>query len=290
MGLSEVVNVKEINVMLYGGFDKKSRNRAEIVMCDKCDNCSFYKNKKCLNVASFANRCAFGRVNKVTGYTQRAKARDVFDARYKSDELYGALKEPRDWRVGLIDNVVVFNLTYAICDKKYFNAFEHKWEELEKYRVRENGMFSTGTYSYIPLNDLTSELLDMILSYRPMTLLDNCEIKNYQCKIVPNILFELSRLLPDVYKKLLIDYPKFEEISPNFVGKTAQIKSLMDGIVLKTDKGIFIKNGNYLVSDCWKSAFLPFDNKEAEIKIMITDNMTYKITDNSQVDENTVFV
>ena len=282
--------MKKINVMLYGGFDKKSRNRAEIVMCDKCDNCSFYKNKKCLNVASFANRCAFGRVNKVTGYTQRAKARYEFDLKYKSDELYGALKEPRDWRVGLIDNVVVFNLTYAICDKKYFNAFEHKWEELEKYRVRENGMFSTGTYSYIPLNDLTSELLEMVLSYRPMTVFDNCVIKKYPCEIVPNILLELSRLLPDVYKKLLIDYPKFKDISPNFIGKTAQIKSLANGTVLKTDKGVFTKTGDYLVSDCWQSSFLPFDAKQAEVRIPITDNMTYKITDNSQVDENTVFV
>ena len=282
--------MKKICVMLYGGFDKKNRNRAEIVMCDKCDNCSFYKKKQCLNVASFAKRCAFGYVNKVTGYTQRAKARYEFDLKYKSDELYGALKEPRDWRVGLIDNIVVFNLTYAICDKKYFDPWEHKWEELEKYRVRENGMFSIGTYSYIPLNDLTSELLEMILSYRPMTILDNCEIKKYQNEIVPNILLELSRLLPDVYKKLLIDYPKFKDISPNFIGKTAQIKSLADGTILKTDKDVFIKTGDYLVSDSWCSYFLPFEAKKAEVRIPITDDMVCKITDNLQVDENTVFV
>ena len=281
--------MKKINVMLYGGFDKKTKNKAEIVMCDKCDNCSFYKKKQCLNVTQFLSHgCKFGTVNRVTGYTQRAQKRYTFDSQYKNDECYGALKHPNDWRVGLIDDVVIFNLTFAICDKKRWNSWNHEWEELEEYNVRECG-FSTGTYSYIPLNDLTSEVLKKILTYIPRTMFGNDEIKDYRIKIVPNILFELSKLLPDVYEKLINNYPEFKEIVPNFVGKKAQIKSLADGIVLKDDRGTFIKDGDYLVSDCWSSAFLPFGSKKAEIKIIITDDMTYEITNNSQVDENTVF-
>lgn len=281
--------MKKINVMLYGGFDKKTKNRAEIVMCDKCDNCSFYKKNQCLNVTQgFTYGCKFGRIDKVSGYTQRAQKRYTFDSKYKSDECYGKLKHPNDWRVGLIDDIVVFNLTFAICDKKYWNSWKHEWEDLEEYRVRETG-FGIGTYSYIPLSELTTEVLYRILKYKPMTMFDYKEIKDYQNKIVPNILFELSKLLPDIYAKLIDEYPEFKDVTPNFMGKKALISSLADGIALK-DRGTFIKQGDYLVSDCWNSAFLPFGSNSAEVKIKITDSMKCEITDNSQVDENTVFV
>ncbi len=281
--------MKKINVMLYGGFDKKTKNRAEIVMCDRCDKCSFYKKGQCLNVtAPFASGCKLGKVNRVEGYTQRARSRYTFDSKYKSDECYGKLKHPSDWRVGLLDDVVVFNLTYAICDKKYYDG--SKWKEREEYRVRECGLFGTGTYSYIPLSELTTEVLKEILAYTPRTLIGYDEIKDYRKKIVPNVLFELNKLLPDVYEKLISEYPQFKETAPNFVGKRALIKSLADGIVMKDDKGSFVKDGNYLYCDCWESCFLPFKSRKAALKIEITDDMTYTITDNSQVDENTIFV
>jgi len=211
-----------------------------------------------------------------------------FDSKYKNDECYGKLHHPNDWRVAVMDDVVALNLTYAICDKKKYNYTWNKWEQTENYGVRECG-FATGTYSYVPLEELTSDLLDKILSYVPRTMLGYDEIKDYRIKIVPNILFELSKLLPDVYKKLITDYPKYKEISPNFVGKYALVKTLPDGIVLKDSNGNFVKEGNYLVSKCWSSCFLPFRSKHAEVKIEITDDMEYKIESNSQVDENTEF-
>lgn len=283
--------MQKINVMLYGGFDKKTKNRAEIVMCDKCDNCSLYKKNQCLNVtAPFSNSCRFGEVNRVQGYTQRAMKRYEFDNKYKTDECYGKLKHPTDWRVAMLDDLIAFNLTYVICDKKKWNDWVGEWEELEDYTVRECGLFSTGTYSYIPLEELTSDLLNKILSYIPRAIFDYSEIKDYQAKIVPNILFELSKLLPEVYSKLITDYPKYKEISPNFIGKKALIKSLADGIILKDSKGTFVKDGDYLISECWESGFLPFKSRQAEVKIKITDDMYYEITDNSQVDDNTEFV
>ena len=92
-----------------------------------------------------------------------------------------------------------------------------------------------------------------------------------------------------MYEKLISDYPKYKEIVPNFVGKKALIKSLVDGVTLKDSKGTFVKDGDYLVSECWKSAFLPFGSRQAEVKIKITDDMYYEIIDNSQIDENTEF-
>lgn len=279
--------MNKINVMLYGGFDKKTKNRAEIVYCDKCESCSFYKKGTCLSVREFfSHDCKFGKVNCVTGYTQRAQKRYAFDRKYKEDECYGALKHPYDWRVGKIGDTILFNLTYAICDKRRWEWNE--WVDSETFKTRDCG-FSTGTYSYIPIEELTSDLLDDILSYNPRAMTGGI-IREYQNKIVPNILFELGKIVPDVYEKLIEDFPKYKEITPYFVGKKALIRSLPDGFVLEDSDGKFVKNGDRLECKCYKRAFLPFRAKEGEITLKITDNMTYEIKDNSEVDENTEFV
>lgn len=278
--------MKKINVMLYGGFDKKTKNRAEIVYCDKCENCSFYKKGTCLSVRTFFSKdCKFGKVNYVEGYTQRARKRYTFDSQYKNDDCYGSLKHPSDWRVGRIEDIILFNLSYAICDKRRLEW--NKWVDSGTFKTRDCGL-STGTYSYIPMEELTSDLLNDILSYNPRSMMGGV-IQDYHLKIVPNILFELSKILPDVYKKLIQDYPEYEEITPYFVGKKALIKSLPDGFVLEDSHGKFVKNGDYLECESYERAFLPFRAKEAKMTIKITDNMTYAIRDNSEVDENTVF-
>lgn len=280
----------KINVMLFGGFDKKSKNRAEIVYCDRCEDCSLYKKGKCLSVsAPFSSHCKYGKVSKIQGFTQRAMKRYEFDARYKNDEKYGALKHPSDWRIAVMGDTVALNLTFAICDKKGWNDWKHEWEELEEYKTRECRMFGISTISYIPISDFSTKVIHNILTYIPMSIFGHNEISDYRKKIVPNILFEMSKILPDTYNKLIQEYPAFAEIVPNFIGKRAYVNSLADGVVLNDDRGKFVKKGEYLESDCWKSAFLPFGSNQATVRILITDKMVCKITDNSQVDENTVF-
>ena len=63
---------------------------------------------------------------------------------------------------------------------------------------------------------------------------------------------------------------------------------MVDDSTLITDRGTFVKKGEYLTGT-YKSSFLPFGADVADLKIKITEKMTYKIDDNSQVNENTVF-
>lgn len=84
------------------------------------------------------------------------------------------------------------------------------------------------------------------------------------------------------------DFFSRDGIVNNRVGKTAYIYSLVDGSILATDRGTFVKKGEYLTGT-YKSSFLPFGANVADLKIKITEKMTYKIDDNSQVNENTVF-
>lgn len=278
--------MEKINVMLYGGWDKKEKNRAEIIYCDKCEVCSFYKNGKCLNVAQpFSTRCKYGKVHVVTGFTQRAAKRCIFDREHKSDPLYGKLNYPSDWCVAIIGDEVALNLIYVICDKQSYSYAYNRWEDTKEYHVRDSRL-RVGTISYVPINELNADLINRILKYQAHGFMG--EINEYRNKIVPNVLWELKNKLPDKYDLLMVKYPEFEQMSPNFVGKKAYIKSLPDGFRID-DRGTFVKKGNHLICDSYKSAFLPFSSEHAYVEIEITDKMIYQIQKNSEVDENTVF-
>ena len=279
--------MEKINVMLYGGFDKNKKNRAEIVYCDKCDNCSFYEKGYCLNVTTpLQHGCKYGHVERKDGYTKRAQKRYIFDNKYKSDECYGRLQHPTDWVVAMIDEVVVFNLRLVVVDTKQYIGGE--WKNTDTYKPRESGLFSTGTISYVPLENITVDLLKSIIDFKPRTVMDNKVIKEYTDKVVPNMLFELKLLLPKTYSDFISCYEDYKEVTPNFVGRYAYINTLEDGTIIKDSSGTFIKQDNKLISENYSSAFLPFSCKKAKLEIEITDKMVCKITNNEQVSLNTI--
>lgn len=87
--------MNKINVDLYNTSSNKDKCRAEVVLCDKYENCSLYKNGKCINVtAPFSRRCVNGTVNKVVGYTKRSSKYNLFVDKFRSDECYSKLGNP----------------------------------------------------------------------------------------------------------------------------------------------------------------------------------------------------
>ena len=57
--------MKKINVGIYGGKSifgvREVPRRAETIYCDRCDLCSLYKKRQCLNVTSpFSTYCKYG--------------------------------------------------------------------------------------------------------------------------------------------------------------------------------------------------------------------------------------
>lgn len=279
--------MSKINVMLYGGFDKKTKNRAETIYCDKCEYCSLYARGLCLNVTEpFSPRCKFGRVSVEHGYTQRAQKRYTFDSKHKNDEKYGALKHPNDWSVEIVQDTVLFNLVYAVAEKKRY--IFNEWKNTDEYFVNDCG-FSVGNVSYVEKTELTSELIEKIASRDARALMGG-KIEAYRNKIVPNILDGIRKKLPEIYEKFILEYPEYKDISPNYIGRMAKISTLADGIKLYSSGGVFEKRGDKLISEEYKSVFLPFNCKKARVEIPITGDMTYRIKYNSQVNENTEFV
>ena len=209
------------------------------------------------------------------GYTSRAKKYSQFKNKYTNDNVYNALKYPTQ-AAAIINDTLFMNL-----------QFVKAYKEDGKYIIKENRFGSDGTY--ILLSDVTNKLLYDIFSYKPRTILDNNIIKDYADKTVPDVLQTLKRINYKIYNNFIIEYPNYN-IAPNYIGKRAYVNTLVEGSILKDDRGntFTLKHGK-LYCDKYLSHWLPFNSKLATIEIDVTNDMIYKITDNAQCDENTRF-
>lgn len=273
--------MEKICVNLYGGKGlfggKETPLRAETVFCDKADKCSLYKSGKCLNVTSpFSGRCKFGRVSTAQGYTSRAQKYHSFRNQYKDDETYNKLDYPSNCKIALVDDYVFVNVVFSRL----------KENEQGHYYVTETG-FGSGV-SWISLDKFSTDIIYQICSYRAYAMMGG-EIKDYRVKHIPEFLYQLNFLMPELYKQFIAEYPQYD-IKPNHVGKYAYISTLNKSSVLKDNHGnTFCFDGDYLVCENWRLSFVPFSAGVAEMRIPITETMKYKVTDNGQVTEDTIF-
>lgn len=276
----------KINVMLYNTRSNKEKCRAEIVMCDSYKTCSLYKEGKCLNVtAPFSDRCRIGKINKVEGYTQRAMKYYSFTNDYKNDEKYGALKNPSE--------------CYIFCteDKVYLNPahiYIHRDKETGKIKIDDPMLFSMGGIT-IDKAEFTTELFAKICRFHPHTVMGYDEIVKYQSKTVPELIYQAKKIMPEFFEKFALEYPDIAKKEPNFIGKKALLSTLNKKLEYKDSNGSMYhfetdESGNEYLIGQFKSSFLPFNSREAEIKIPVTDKMTVVITDNAQVTDETIFV
>lgn len=281
--------MNKINVQLYGGKGlfggKETPLEADIIYCDTADKCSLYKEGKCLNCrAPFGTKCGKGTVTTIRGYTSKARKYGEFRSTYKNDETYDKLNYPNNY-VALIDDMLYLNLTYTSVRKPIQNDDyrPNKWG----YIISDGGIFGSKAF-FVNINEINVDFLSEILSYKPRALMGGV-ILDYQEKIVPNIVNELKTVVPTLYKELIDKYPQFNK-EPNYVGRYAYMKTLVDGSVLIDCHGNrAVKNGDTLYCESFTKGFVPFDGEVAECTIKIKDKQKYKVTNNSQCDENTIF-
>lgn len=281
--------MEKINIGLYGGKGifggKETPLTAKIIYCDKCESCELYKENKCLNVtAPFSISCKYGKVKSIKGYTSRAKKYYEFKEKYKTDEYYNKLNYPKDFSFVEIDDYYVINIAYTRIfyekDSDYYRNYRKGWNIDTPF---------TGTcISFVPKKDFTLDLLNRIVHFTPRALSGD-NIRNN--KSVNNFLVEVSKKLPDLYNEFIKEYPEYSNIKTDYVGRYAFINTMVDDSeLIDPHKNKFILKNGYLYCDNYRSSFLPFNSKVGELKIKVTEDMTYKITTNSQVDENTKYV
>lgn len=287
--------MKQINVDLYGGKSifggKEEPLVARYIHWDSADKCSLYAEGKCLNVyCPQTVGCPFGKMSSVKGYTSRATKYWTFKNNIQQDPTYRNLDYPSDSSlVCIVDNTLIIRLRRVViqpycADKKYDyrdKIINNKWVLSDPWKG-----YDKIKKLIITKEECTPETLNEFFTFVPYSLMGG-KIDEYQETIVPSIVTELKRKVPEIYKDLIDRYPEYIK-EDNWIGKTAYIYSLTDGSTLTTDRGTFIKDGEYLIGT-YRSSFLPFGAVTADLKIKIAEKMKYKIDDNSQVNENTVF-
>ena len=278
----------KINVDLYNTFSNKNKCRAEVVLCDKYADCSLYKNGKCMNVtAPFSQRCINGTVNKIEGYTMRSSKYNSFVDKFRSDECYSKLGNPKnDWGIAIVGDYIALHLIYLEVSYKKQVWKTKEWITTDK-PVIQHSVFCHST-SFIKKEDLTCELIVEILNSDAMNVMGRL-ITEYSNKIVPNVLYDMETLMPELYNQVIEEDPNLKELTPNFVGRYAYCSSIKDGTIIRDNYGNkFIKEKGKLICDSYNT-FLPFESKLARIEIDITEKMLFKVEDNSQVDKETIF-
>ena len=280
--------IEKINVNLYGGRPlfggREAPIEADEIYCDRADKCSFYADGKCLRCRAFlAPGCKFGRNSVTKGYTSRAAKYYSFKQKYEADECYSKLHYPSEL-AAIIDDVLYFNLKYTLVQKR--REEDEKWKkDINGYLISETGFCSGDVY--IPISDITNELLYAIFSYRPCAMMGGV-ITEYQSKVVPDVLMSLKKCAPKIYSTFISEYPQYD-LEPNYVGKYAYIKTITDGSILTDCHGskFTLKNGK-LIGEKIKRGFVPFDGV-MDCVVDVAETQTYKVDDNSQCNENTKF-
>lgn len=149
---------------------------------------------------------------------------------------------------------------------------------------------------FIPLSEFNEDKIKEIIDFIPRDLMYRAPISEYQEKCVQKFVQHLHEIMPEMLNKFLEKYPKYKEEIQNllkdYIGRTAYIRTMTNGSILcdcHNDEWI-IDNG-YLVCKNNDMNLIPFIKykEPTEVKIKISENMTYTITNNNQVDENTVF-
>lgn len=277
--------MKKINVNLYGGKSifggREKPLEADTIYCDNTDKCALYKEGKCLRVRQFGGiNCKYGRTVQETGYTSRAMKYEAFRSKYTNDGCYNKLNSVGDIYFAVIGDWLLFKFSYVSVSTN---------KETGNLAINTENHFGS-RFSFIEKDKCTAEFLKKVFDSKPRTFFDNQIIKDYHSKVIPEIMAGIKKEMPELYRELIsLDASLDKE--PDYKGKTAFISTMVDGSELKDHNGnVFILSGNKLTCKSYNSHLLPFSARCAEIIIPITDKMTYKIDDNSQVDKNTRFM
>jgi hypothetical protein len=132
---------------------------------------------------------------------------------------------------------------------------------------------------FVSEDDFDVDYIEKIVRFRPEAWFGGY-IKSYKEQEVPRFITHLKEDFPNMYEEWAKKYPEsakmVSEISP--VGRKVFVESLPDGTEINDHHGTFVKEGNFLKCDEWKSAFIPFSAGKGNLIIEITDNMNITVT------------
>lgn len=264
--------MEKININIYGGKSifkgiKEVPVNADVIYCDKCDDCSFYKAGKCLRIRqSLNNNCIYGETTNIQGYTSRAKKYNEWYNKYSKDPVYQKLKAVGSERFAIIGD-------YYYLKTDFVDA-----------AIDDEGSLAIATgngRNFLKKENCTIDVFVKILTYKPLDMFGHI-INSYQESQVPEIMRNIKFLKPDLFEKIIKKAPELNT-SPCFVDKYVLVNTIPDGVIITDCHGNqFVKNGNELICEQY-NGLLPFSSKVAKMIIPITSEMSFKVQNESQV-------
>lgn len=262
----------KIHVGLYGDGSRDARLREEIIYCDCADECSLYRDGKCLKITSpFASYCPLGNLVTVDGGTKRSKAFQRVIAEARADECHGKLKR-------------AYGTYFAVAGEWAIVGGMSLYLKYDSgtFEVHNPG-FCGGNYVVIPKSEFTIDIIKKIYDARPIALMGGT-LKHFRDDQLPFFLLQLKKVWPEKYTEFVAAVPQAKDMVPNYVGKWARVSTLNRNVPVDG----FKFDGDYLVGE-FRGYGLPFGARSANIRIPITDDLKTKITSNDQVTEETIF-
>lgn len=186
-------------------------------------------------------------------------------------------------KLGLIDGIIV--LPYAHLSIKYDEG---------NFKVSDEAIQSKT--AHVPIESFTNELILSICKNKPQAMFGGT-IKSYQKEVAPRFLIHLKEVLPDIYSRFIKEYDEYnKEIDHR--GRMALLNTINPSTVKDISKNYPNLNSEWY----WDGEYLNYksghvsnisvikDYEVAEFKVVPSDKSKIKITDNDQVNENTIFI
>lgn len=288
---------RKVNVELYGGkplFGGREKPLvADEIYCECPTRCQFLENDTCVccRAALALNHCPYGSVNRIKGYTSKAKKYGEFRSKYRSDEVFSRLSYPRDVFLRIVGDYAFVHLPGAECsyleepDAGVLLSGQKLVGATGRLRFGDPGLFTAACW--VPKDELRPEDIAYMASLVPRTWMGNGAIEGYQEKTVPAFIDDIRNFWPEMYAELKKGYPELCDKQVDYRGRKAYLKTLKEGIAVKDCHGnAFTFDGDKLVCDDYSDSLAgPAGAKarHAVLSIPVGDDTVVEVADNDWV-------
>ncbi len=259
---------------------KNTKSECQAIRCCNSENCGLYSRGRCSWMTPIGyHKCPYGKYNKEIGPTKRAKT------------YLKWIKERQTRYEGLLDKLKMHLNVLAKVGDYIFLPYSYMTDNESIPFLAHGGFFRTGN-GFLLKENFTIDNIILICNFIPLAMTGGA-IPSYQKEEVPKFIQHLSENMPDVYSELCLKYDRAIKIvnENSYVGREALLSTLVPNIgeFIDIHKGSWIWDGKYLTSHNSKASFM-LSNKFFEIRILPDEKCKVKITDNNQVNKDTVLI
>lgn len=268
---------------IFGKTKRTDRAKSAVFYCECPEKCNLFSQGKCI-LMNHTRFCNYGKIISKVGPTIISKSYRNF-----INDFNETHKETIGRKLRGI---------YKICDVVDLVFLPVSFLHLNRnadFPVNRDFGFG-GKVLMIEKSQFTKEFIDKhILQFRPRAIFGGI-IKSYEKECLPSFMNQLKDYNPQMFREVIGMRPEYEELYSNIsnVGRMADLRTLTP------NKGTFVDchganwawDGEYLVSDDTRCAFMPVEASnfsQIKVKVKLDIPTQIKITDDEQVNEDTVF-